>query len=1105
VIDHPPILPFLSHGAFPFVGRLNELGRVSGFWDETHSADALRVLLILGEAGMGKSRLLDEVTLAIESRRGIVLRVRFLPEGANVPAAMIAQALATDEVLRPLLRDRAFSTPADVVAAMQRLSRLRATLLILEDIHALSSGSSAELGALLDSLAGESLSVVATARPAEGAHRGVIERHLVGQIELSGLDRDEIAQLWQRLLASEPEPPEIGALYEATAGNPLSLRSALRGALEAGTIAQRGLSYARVVSSDRFLNTLRHDLDRLGEGMAASLTEGERTAAELIAGLGEVFAREGAQSVLGAGADRMIEELTARGVIAPIRARVASLPGLDRDLPDHPVGAHPPYSFTHTLLHRHFLEHAIAHVAVIAGVIARGDPLFSLVPIRLVGQAHGQDLHLSADEGRRLVDRIRFTAIESLEFDPTQLRPLLEIARVIADRLGAAWTSDEKEEVEFGLAVTELSALSMEERHDDYERQAERLLEVTKNPRSERRASMRIGAIGKRNLYRLHDPANRRAIWTEMEELVDAFPGVVRSHNYAMLTTALSSVSGFQNDVEMGRSIEVRLVSIDADPSIGPAARYIRGWVAPNLLTLFASRSELDLRQRLLDQLESEPLDSGQRNILIENALQFLDSIGDYDRLLSTAERALPTLQGDTHLYKRVMARLARVKWLAAMGGDLDEQAESGEAIVLSMPEDARPVGRGYLYSALVQIALLRGEDAWARSTLALHDDGLDLLRPSTRLLIDLDDHPLVVREPLYVKDDPDITVLLHRLVEIASTGHGDLLEWTAAVDRLAERGPLSVSDVLLHRLIVELLERPGFEAGREHLSPVMERWTDSVALWMDERQLGNYLACLIDVARRYIPSSRIRELKKRIQMIRGQRSAQMVERRGDGRVEVRVIGEISVVDVDGEEKRPGGRMRRVLGAMAALELDEEEMDHRAFCSLVAGDDDPDRARNVVYVTLHRLREMLGADAIATQVDVAPRFDLGRVRVDVVEAHRAVTSGRRAFRRGNLLRAVPLVEKALSIIRGDVPFPGLYDDYFEEARDRLETSLRELMLRLGQRLVDEGDMERAEELYRRGIEAMPDDEEVAELLSELLLGLGRRREGERILRRSIEA
>jgi len=51
------LLDFLNHGILPFVGRDSELERLVRFWSSTIDAGGLRTALLVGEAGIGKSRL----------------------------------------------------------------------------------------------------------------------------------------------------------------------------------------------------------------------------------------------------------------------------------------------------------------------------------------------------------------------------------------------------------------------------------------------------------------------------------------------------------------------------------------------------------------------------------------------------------------------------------------------------------------------------------------------------------------------------------------------------------------------------------------------------------------------------------------------------------------------------------------------------------------------------------------------------------------------------------------------------------------------------------------------------------------------------------------
>ena len=95
--------------------------------------------------------------------------------------------------------------------------------------------------------------------------------------------------------------------------------------------------------------------------------------------------------------------------------------------------------------------------------------------------------------------------------------------------------------------------------------------------------------------------------------------------------------------------------------------------------------------------------------------------------------------------------------------------------------------------------------------------------------------------------------------------------------------------------------------------------------------------------------------------------------------------------------------------------------------------------------------------------------------------------------------------RALEIARGEVPFPALYDDFFEAAREDFEGLLRTTTLRVARGLVREGDATSAEGLLTRLHDIMPEDEEAGILLQNTLITLGRRAEAERVrMRRELE-
>lgn len=170
---------------------------------------------------------------------------------------------------------------------------------------------------------------------------------------------------------------------------------------------------------------------------------------------------------------------------------------------------------------------------------------------------------------------------------------------------------------------------------------------------------------------------------------------------------------------------------------------------------------------------------------------------------------------------------------------------------------------------------------------------------------------------------------------------------------------------------------------------------------------------------------------------------------------------------------------------------------------MAAGEEGKDfeLARKTVNMAIASLRKMIGDDAFLRDDD-AIRLNFQRVRVDVVQVHETMNLVEALLRERTYGRAREEMVKAAGIFAGEVPFPGLYEEYFEALREDLETRMRTLIAEVGKALLREGDAPGAEQVLAIGFDWLPDDEEFGELLRQALLQSDRRAEAERIRLRS---
>ena len=213
-------------------------------------------LLLLGEAGLGKSRLLAEAVAA----RSDVLAVRAQPGDAGVPYAMLSRLLrrqlgqagqpapppAAAQVLERLLPelrgDTALPAPPDEVSPALLQDAVAALLasggqrvIVVDDLHFADAASLEMLAALVldEALAG--MAWMFAQRPGEGGDAArafsatLVDRARLLPIHLAPLDEDAVALLLHSLaLPGLDAPTWAPRLQRHTGGNPLFILETLK-------------------------------------------------------------------------------------------------------------------------------------------------------------------------------------------------------------------------------------------------------------------------------------------------------------------------------------------------------------------------------------------------------------------------------------------------------------------------------------------------------------------------------------------------------------------------------------------------------------------------------------------------------------------------------------------------------------------------------------------------------------------------------------------------------------------------------------------------------------------------------------------------------------
>ena len=244
-----------------FVGRASELAALV----DALADQRVRAVLVSGEAGIGKSRLVAEFTSRVGA--GALVLVGHCPElgEGGVPFApfiailrSLQRQLGTGELAALLPQDPAIGRwlpelamlgsaeapvhdpmrlSGEILSLLEQLALTRRVILVLEDLHWADTSSRELLAFLVGNLAQDGVMLVGTYRPgsaeqsAEQLQRLVAElrrQRKVKVISPPPLTRHEVGRQLAALLDREPDPNLITRVADRSAGNPLFVEAISR-------------------------------------------------------------------------------------------------------------------------------------------------------------------------------------------------------------------------------------------------------------------------------------------------------------------------------------------------------------------------------------------------------------------------------------------------------------------------------------------------------------------------------------------------------------------------------------------------------------------------------------------------------------------------------------------------------------------------------------------------------------------------------------------------------------------------------------------------------------------------------------------------------------
>ena len=211
---------------WPFVARDEEIAQLN----QALTATAGGAAIVSGPAGIGKSRLAEQVLDSLDPDKYDVIRVRATEAMRQIPFGAFAHVL-------PAISPQTDGNPLGwALAALADPSPRTAAVLWADDAHLLDHVSISLLGHLAtDGTTAVLLTLRAGDSPPEPV-RALWRAHATLRIYLEPLGAEPTARLLERALRGRVEAATANRLWRGTEGNPLMLFELVRSGLAKGTL-----------------------------------------------------------------------------------------------------------------------------------------------------------------------------------------------------------------------------------------------------------------------------------------------------------------------------------------------------------------------------------------------------------------------------------------------------------------------------------------------------------------------------------------------------------------------------------------------------------------------------------------------------------------------------------------------------------------------------------------------------------------------------------------------------------------------------------------------------------------------------------------------------
>jgi hypothetical protein len=1107
-LQHPSPTP-VNFSSIPLCGRRKHLADMLQFWSQNSEKSGPGFILLQGEQGQGKSALIAEFKREILADRGVYAEI--------LPNAVDGKNLLRDTITRlwnlEAVKQMALMPPepeADQLAiSIKELSKIRPFVFLMDGINLSDAGLRTMVTDLVSKLTGINCTILVSSNQHTQIPHSWSQGKSTLDIELDGLEVVDIHQLMISAFGNEHNTQYAEIIHLQSAGNPQIVMDILRGVENAGHLVARKPGVFRISLQPAVFETfVKNFLQTLVEIKLHDSDEQVISSLRKIAGLGFVFDRQAAEFLLDSEA--LLPSLKNSKLIVAVYNPVKPM--------NADISLEQPFSFSNLWFQRALADKIQLDPAEVVKLLSTSPTIYSidiwkfladncqhlcLDPESLaelteagIQTANWLEIRSQISEGILLIDTLQELLFKSCGLQKTST----EIPEEISDMY-------------FRSVSRKLFLLKRQASTDSYRQMAEHGLNYFVTRHGTRYAEMTLAFLVhlNRNIHR-NPEISTQNLNSQVDDLVQKFPVLCGTAIWLIYLgdTALVAAGRMKTD-ELSR-VDVYFQAVLQNSACDEKFRLacIKR-VGVSLLNFFETQAELDKKWKLLEELNEccRPDDP----VMTAATIMFYLRVGNIADLLSHWEYSAKIWLDRNFRTNLYVCSVDYLIALAHCGENFDRLLSIRLTYLKYHRRPITPLEDYVQLTGLFINAILLNEAEWVSARLAELDEIHDMLYWVEFLLqfesLENANNDLAGIIETATNLPPSFIPIIRDLLEsVKSINLKNEAEAVVYLKRILENPVIHLHQLPIIRAAGQLIKS---SLDNKEISDLFVVRLNDALDWCYNRNLEPALKSLLNTFKNLLPAvdyKRWTRLQQTLDPREFYDSLKPLHAKiEEDKIQVRLFGEALSVKLPGEKTwtRPRGtRLKILIGLLAADQILRKPLEKFEFIRIAADQTSTreskisnDRSRNILSIAVHRLRDMLGIDAVLTGCDT-PRLNLENVDVDLIRANTALRRCERGLSESNLIIAYAGMRKYLSITRAELPYSDMFNNFFDALREDFSSRFRKCLLDLVTQLKINGDTLRASELLDLALPVMLDDEELVALHRSILEVLNLRVDAERL-------